>query len=73
MEVGDICWYKDHWRAVEKIEQQELPAMTLEEHWWKMNAIARLVIEMGMEEKQDSSEMEVYLRWTEPKTRYEAR
>ena len=72
MEVGDIRLYKDRWKAVEKIEQQELRAMTPEEHWRKLNALVRFAIEMGMENKQDESEMEVFLRWAELKTRYEA-
>ena len=72
MEVGDIHLYKDRWKAVEAIEQQELRAMTPEEHWRKLNAIARFAIEMGMGNKQDDSEMEVFLRWAELKTRYEA-
>lgn len=73
MEVGDIRLYKDRWKAVEEIEQQELRAMTPEEHWRKLNAIARFAIEMGIENKQDDGEMEVFLRWAELKTRYEAR
>ena len=60
MEVGDTRLYKDRWKAVEEIEQQELRAMTLEEHWRKLNAIARFAIEMGMENKQDDSEMDVF-------------
>jgi hypothetical protein len=72
MEVGNIRLYKDRWKAVEEIEQQELRAMSLEEHWRKLNAIARFAIEMGMEKKQDDSEMDVFLRWAELKTQYEA-
>ena len=49
MEVGNIRLYKDRWKAVEEIEKQELRAMTLEEHWRKLNAIARFAIEMGAE------------------------
>lgn len=72
MEVGDIRLYKDRWKAVEKIEQQELRAMTLEEHWRKLNAIARFAIEIGMAKEHDDEEMQVFLRWAELKTRYEA-
>lgn len=71
MEVGDIRLYKARWVAVEEIKRQELRAMTLEQHWQKLNAIARFAIEMGMEKEQDDSEMEVFLRWAELKTRYE--
>ena len=56
MEVGDIRLYKERWKAVEEIEQQELRAMTPEEHWRKLNAIVRLAIETGMEQDKDSGE-----------------
>jgi hypothetical protein len=72
MEVGDIRFYKDRWKAVEEIERQELRAMTLEEHWRKLNAIVRFAIETGIEENRDNSEMEIFLRWAEIKARYEA-
>jgi len=42
MEVGDIRLYKERWKAVEEIEQQELRAMTAEQHWQKLNAIVQL-------------------------------
>ena len=72
MEVGDIRLYKARWKAVEEIKRQELRAMTLEQHWQKLNAIARFAIEMGMEREQDDREIEVFLRWAELKTRYES-
>jgi hypothetical protein len=72
MEVGNIQLYKERWKAVEDIEQQELRAMTLEEHWGKLNAIVRFAIETGMEKERDDGEMKVFLRWAELKARYEA-
>jgi hypothetical protein len=72
MEVGDIRLYKERWKAVEEIEQQELRAMTLEEHWRKLNAIVRFAIEMGMEQDKDNGEMEVFWRWAKLKAQYEA-
>jgi len=65
MEADNIRLYKDRWKAVEEIERQELHAMTLEEHWWRLNAIVRFAIEMGMEENKDHSEIEVFLWWAE--------
>jgi len=32
---------RGRWKAVEEIERQELRAMSLEEHWQKLNAIVR--------------------------------
>jgi hypothetical protein len=72
MEVGDIRLYKERWKAVEEIEQQELRAMTLDEHWRKLNAIVRFAIETGMEQDKDDGEMQVFLRWAELKAHYEA-
>lgn len=73
MEVGDIHLYKARWKVVEELERQELRAMSLEDHWRKLNAIVRFGIEMGMEENKDDSEMEVFSRWAKIKARYEAR
>lgn len=72
MDVGDIHFYKERWKAVEEIERQELRAMTLEEHWRKLNAIIRFAIETDMKLDKDDSEMEVHLRWAKIKAQYEA-
>ncbi len=72
MEVGDIRFYKERWKAVEEIEREELRAMTLEDHWRKLNAIVRFAIEMGMKRDDDDGEMEVILRWAKIKAQYEA-
>jgi hypothetical protein len=72
MEVGDIRLYRERWKAVEEIERQELRAMTLEEHWRKLNAIVRFALEAGMDMNSDDSEVEVFLRWAELKARHEA-
>ena len=71
MEVGDIRFYKERWKAVEEIERQELRAMTLEDHWRKLNAIVRFAIEAGMQREGDDGETEVILRWAKIKARYE--
>ena len=67
MEVGDIRFYKERWKAFEEIEREELRAMSLEEHWRKLNAIVRFAIEMGMKYDDDDSEMEVIKRWAKLK------
>jgi hypothetical protein len=72
MDVGNIRLYKDRWKAVEEVELQELRAMTLEDHWRKLNAIVRFALESGMEFDRDESEMEVILQWAKLKTSYEA-
>ena len=71
MEVGDIRFYMERWKAVEEIERQELRAMTMEEHWRKLNAIVRFAMETGMKRDDDDGEMEVFLRWAKIKAKYE--
>lgn len=71
MEVGDIRAYVERWKAVEEIERQELRALTPEEHWRKLNAIARFAMEMGMKREDDDGEMEVLMRWERIKERHE--
>ena len=72
MEVGNIRLYRDRWQAVEEIERQELRAMTPEEHWRKLNALARFAMEAGMPLDHEAEEMKVFLRWAELKAQYEA-
>lgn len=64
---------RDRWKAVEEIERQELRAMTLEDHWRKLNSIVRFAIEAGMRIERDDSEMDVMLRWARLKAQYETR
>ena len=72
MEVGDIRFYKERWKAVEEIERQELRAMSLDEHWRKLNAIVRFAIETDMKrDDDDDGEMEIFLRWAKIKAQYE--
>ena len=64
---------RGRWKVVEEFERQELRAMTIEEHWQKLNAIVRFAIESGMKIERDESEMEVILRWAKLKAMYETR
>jgi hypothetical protein len=63
---------RDRWKAVEEIERHELRAMTLDEHWRKLNAIVRFALETGMKRDDDDGEMEVFQRWAKLKALYEA-
>jgi hypothetical protein len=62
---------RGRWKAVEEIERQELRAMSLDEHWQKLNAIVRFAIETGMKRDDDDGEMEVIQRWAKLKEMYE--
>jgi len=63
---------RDRWKAVEEIERQELRAMSLEEHWQKLNAIVRFAIETGMKNEDDYEKVEIYMRWAKIKEKYES-
>lgn len=63
---------RGRWKAVEEIERAELRAMSLDEHWRKLNAIVRFAIEAGMKRNDDDGEMEVFQRWAKLKEMYEA-
>lgn len=58
---------RDRWKAVEEIEREELRAMTLDEHWRKLNAIVRFAVEADIQRYGDDGEMEVFLRWAKLK------
>jgi hypothetical protein len=58
---------RDRWKAVEEIERQELRAMSLDEHWYKLNAIVRFAIETGINKDVHNDEMEIYRRWAKLK------
>jgi hypothetical protein len=68
MNTDEIRFHlRDRWKAVEEFERQELRAMTLEQHWQKLNAIVRFAIETGMKRDDDDNEMEVFMRWAKLK------
>jgi hypothetical protein len=73
MDKAEIVYHlRDRWKAVEEIERQELRAMTLEQHWQKLNEIVRFAIETGMKRKDDDGEATVFSRWAKLKADHEA-
>ncbi|MDO9128278.1 MAG: hypothetical protein Q7U34_00275 [Anaerolineales bacterium] len=67
MDVGDIRFYKERWKAVEEIERQELRAASIQKHWKQLNAIIRRGILLGLSRGDDDGEMEVFKRWAKLK------
>lgn len=63
MEVGDIRFYKERWKAVEEIERQELRASTVQSNWRRLNAIMRRANRLGLRRGDDDGEMEIFYRW----------
>lgn len=67
MDVGDIRFYKERWKAVEEIERQELRIASMETRWQQINAIWRLAKGLGLSFEPDESEIEVFARWAKLK------
>jgi hypothetical protein len=63
---SDLMLYRRRWKAVERIAQQELRALTTDQHWEKINAIARFAFDNGLRHGDDG-EMAVFLRWAKLK------
>jgi len=70
MEVGDIRFYKERWKAVEEIERQELRASTVQSNWKQLNAIMRRASRLGLRRGDDDGEMEIFNRWTKIRKHY---
>lgn len=58
--------YKERWKAVAAIEQQELRETSMAQKWQQLNAIIALAIRLGIF-TPDPSEEGVYLRWAKIK------
>ena len=67
MDVGDIRFYRERWKAVDQIEQQELRALSMDERWQQMNTVWRLAKGLGFSFNPDEDEMEVFMRWAKLK------
>ena len=63
---------RGRWKEVEEIQRRELRAMTIEEHWQKINSIVLFAMALRMNIERDKSEMEVFARWAKLKVMYES-
>lgn len=70
MEVGDIRFYKERWKAVEEIERQELRALTPQQNWRHLNSIMRRAKRLGIRHDNDNGEMEIFNRWVKIRRHY---
>ena len=70
MEVGDIRFYKERWKAVEEIERQELRALTAKRNWRHLNSIMRRAKRLGIRRGNDDGEMEIFNRWARIRKHY---
>ncbi len=72
MEVGDIRFYKERWKAVEEIERQELRALTVRTNWRQLNSILRRAVRLGLKRGDDDGELEIFDRWAMIQNHYES-
>jgi hypothetical protein len=70
MDVGDIRFYKERWKAVGEIERQELRALTPRRNWKYLNSIMRLAKRLGIRRRDDDGETEVFKRWAKIRKYY---
>jgi len=60
--------YKARWEALDAVRNEELKAATYEDRWLKLNFAYGLGKALGFKQDQ-TSEMEIYLRWAKIKDR----
>jgi hypothetical protein len=72
MEVGDIRFYVERWKAVEEIERRELRALTPQTNWRQLNSIVRRAMRLGLQSSDNESEMKVFTRWGILRQQYES-
>lgn len=69
-DVGDIRFYKERWKAVEEIEQQELRALIPKRNWKHLNSIFRRAKRLVIKLRNDGGEMDVFNRWSKIRKHY---
>jgi hypothetical protein len=62
MEVGDIRFYKERWRAVEEIERWGIT---------RYGSIERILILLGIKKDNGVDKMQIILRWAKIKDLFE--
>jgi hypothetical protein len=63
MDVSAARKFRERWQAVTMIEREELRAMTPEEHWRAINALALFARDADLRDAGQDAEMEGWLRW----------
>lgn len=66
MNAEDAKFYRERWKAVEEIERQELRALSMEQRWQQINALAQFAMQHGLK-RNDDGEMEVFKIWAKLK------
>jgi len=62
MDQSELRIFLDRWRAIERVEIEELRNASIEDRWLKLNTLYRLGLELGLNTESES-EKEVWKRW----------
>ena len=68
MRSNEVIAYRERWRAVEAVIQQERRCATPELRWRQLNALLAMAEGLGLV-ASDASETGVYARWAELRKR----
>jgi hypothetical protein len=71
MNLEDVRFYRDRWKAVYEVEREELRALSMEKRWEQINNLARFAFDHGLTRGDDDGEMQVFLRWAKLKAIYD--
>ena len=64
MEIGDVRFYKERWKAVEEIERWNII-----DHRYRF--IERVLIVLGIKPDEDVDKMQIIMRWAKIKDLFE--
>jgi hypothetical protein len=70
LDKADAIAYRERWREVERIERMEAQSATIQDRWRQLNAVKRRATRLGITQKEDDSEMEIFLMWANLRKKY---
>jgi hypothetical protein len=63
MDKAEAVAFRERWRDVERIERMEAQSITIQDRWRQLNAVKRRATRLGITQKDDDSEMKIFLVW----------
>lgn len=71
MDKADAVAFRERWRDVERIERMETQSATIQDRWRQLNAVKMRAIRLGIRQKEDDSEMRIFLIWANLRKKYD--
>jgi uncharacterized protein (UPF0335 family) len=71
MDKADAVAFRERWRDVERIERMEAQSATIQDRWRQLNAVKMRATRLGITQKEDDSEMEIFLIWANLRKKYD--